>query len=568
MESVLVALLPTLMFTHAATAPFDVDQPATDTTAAIGRQELRARLLFYIGLGTLGGILLLCGVCCALYRKRGTLDIGPLSVRRSGIFWQDSFLCCAPPQVSPSESMVYTSVQTSDHPEGGVVANRGAIVKLSDVDLEAIPIEIPEAEKARLQRVRQMALLALFLCYIGSSTIVPVWKYKDVSCANGFFWEDHMPFAFVFFATKIAELLIYALDPTIQGEMTLVSFLTKFVPSFVGYADGYTDATSIAIASSCSGATAKNLSFWMLGTYIVGVVLFQWALVLCLALRDESHACLMKVMHMDALASCVTLPEDKKWIWVLVNFARTIGEDIPQCILQTLFILKVNKNRFMMLSVAMSLGSSLKALIDSVTRSLQAHGAEERLRQEQLGLKLVPAAATGNLALAQELLREGAKVQLMDYAASGGISPLMLAIAASDNAMVKLLRDAGAVMPDMTPQHTDIGAAFEARDMVDVVKLVAKGADIHQRLQRGQGIRNTSSGTTLHACCACHSAPGSYEVIVLLLRQRVDVTLGDAEGDTPLAHAKYYSADHLYALLETNGAEIAGPYYRRQSCDE
>ena len=42
--------------------------------------------------------------------------------------------------------------------------------------------------------------------------------------------------------------------------------------------------------------------------------------------QDPSQACLLKLLHMDMLASCVTLPAEKKWVWDLLAAVRTIGD--------------------------------------------------------------------------------------------------------------------------------------------------------------------------------------------------------------------------------------------------
>merc|ERR1719421_1823327 len=112
-------------------------------------------------------------------------------------------------------------------------------------------------------------------------------------------------------------------------------------------------------------------------TYVLGVVVGQWVVVAYLAFfRDPTHACFMKLIHMDALASCVSLPSDEaKTTWTVVNLARTFGEDIPQAIQQTLFLVYVKENYFMVLSVAVSLGSSMKAVYDAIVRSQAAMGA-------------------------------------------------------------------------------------------------------------------------------------------------------------------------------------------------
>jgi hypothetical protein len=129
----------------------------------------------------------------------------------------------------------------------------------------------------------------------------------------------------------------------------------------------------------------------MMYTYIFGVVILQWVVIAYLAYQDPSQACFMKVLHMDALAACVTLPEESKNTWNLLHLARTFGEDIPQALYQYLFVTKVKKNKFMILSICISLGSSCKALYDSCNRALEAAGAYERVKgldADELGTKL------------------------------------------------------------------------------------------------------------------------------------------------------------------------------------
>ena len=169
--------------------------------------------------------------------------------------------------------------------------------------------------------------------------------------------------------------------------------------------------------------------------------------------------------------------------------------------------------------------------------------------------------ASGSREEVSELLYKGVQLD-SDYQFTGGISPLMLAIAAKDREMELALVKAGHPEADMSTRHANLAEAFAATDLADVVRHIAAGADVNTRLHRGEGVRASSSGTPLHACCAIYPEPGAYEVTVLLLRRRADASLGDAEGDSPLAHAQYFKATELYALLEENGAKLAGPYYR------
>lgn len=188
-----------------------------------------------------------------------------------------------------------------------------------------------------------------------------------------------MQFLAVFMLTKLIELWFYATDETgtIAWEMTCFQFLQRFFPSFLGYLDGYSDATAVVIASTCHDSFAVQLSLWMCVTYIIGVVFLQWGVLLYLAIQDESQGCLMKLLHMDLLASCITLPPEHKETWKYLALARTFGEDLPQAFLQTLYLLKVKNNHFMILSVLMAVGSSLKAFYDASARRLAGSGVEE-----------------------------------------------------------------------------------------------------------------------------------------------------------------------------------------------
>eukprot|EP00933_Yihiella_yeosuensis_P014586 TRINITY_DN13019_c0_g2_i1.p1 TRINITY_DN13019_c0_g2~~TRINITY_DN13019_c0_g2_i1.p1 ORF type:complete len:538 (-),score=73.62 TRINITY_DN13019_c0_g2_i1:40-1653(-) len=248
---------------------------------------------------------------------------------------------------------------------------------------EAMAKERMLAEKNQgIHRIRGRVLSVLFLLYVSVSVGVPLLKRKSVSCSNGFFWEDHMYFLSVFFVTKLVEICLLAFDGSIVGDVSLWEFFLKFAPSMLGFADGYTDATAIAIAASCESDISHTLAVTMLTSYVAGVLLLQWVAIGIMACRDDTHICLMKLLHMDTVSSCMSLPPEQEWTWKGINFARTLGEDVPQAIQQTLFLIYVKKNPFMILSVLVSVASSTKALWDALYRSRLAKGAYEKLMAE------------------------------------------------------------------------------------------------------------------------------------------------------------------------------------------
>jgi hypothetical protein len=148
----------------------------------------------------------------------------------------------------------------------------------------------------------------------------------------------------------------------------------------------------------------------------------------------------------------------------------------------------------------------------------------------------------------------------------GSITPLMMALAVGNDELVQLMRDSGAAEPDMKPTTNSLAEALgrmsNNEDFAEIVRHLAAGADVNTELRRGEGIRATGRGRPLHACCALKSHEGAYETAQLLITLGADMSLGDQEGDTPLAHAKYFGATEIFALYERNGAMVGGPFYR------
>ncbi|CAE8724150.1 unnamed protein product [Polarella glacialis] len=200
--------------------------------------------------------------------------------------------------------------------------------------------------------------------------------------------------------------------------------------------------------------------------------------------------------------------------------------------------------------------------------------------QRAADCSLLLAAARGCQAQLSQALEDGAQASGLgggpdcEEASLGerqAPTPLMMALAlgekggpgAAGAACAALLRAAGAAEPDMEPRATSLGQAFTVGCLADVVRLLARRADPNTVLRRGEGLEATSGGSALHACCALQrTTPGALEVAQLLCKLRADLDSTDAEGDTPLAHARYFQSREMYSLLEAHGAKVAGPFYR------
>ncbi|CAK9014141.1 Gamma-aminobutyric acid receptor subunit theta [Durusdinium trenchii] len=145
----------------------------------------------------------------------------------------------------------------------------------------------------------------------------------------------------------------------------------------------------------------------------------------------------------------------------------------------------------------------------------------------------------------------------------GGLSPLLMALATGREELARDFRQIGAAEPDLVPKTPSLRAAVTQLNIADITRHLMAGADPDTQLQRGEGIRATESGTLLHACAANHKVPGIYEIAQLLIHKKANLDAGDSEGDTPLAHARYFNAPELFKLYSGSGASIAGPFYAR-----
>jgi hypothetical protein len=173
----------------------------------------------------------------------------------------------------------------------------------------------------RMQKWRSARFWALttsLFAYAAACIVLPRWRHGTVTCHQGFFWEMHMMFFSLFWVTKVVELIFYIYDPSVEGaDVDWVGFLMRFIPSFFSYCDGYFDSTSIQVAASCGEEypLAGNLSWIMLASYSIGVILIQWVVLAYWAVKDPSQACLAKLVHMDLLASSIQVPEDHQITW-------------------------------------------------------------------------------------------------------------------------------------------------------------------------------------------------------------------------------------------------------------
>mmetsp|Transcript_88021 Transcript_88021/g.156082 ORF Transcript_88021/g.156082 Transcript_88021/m.156082 type:complete len:671 (+) Transcript_88021:1-2013(+) len=230
------------------------------------------------------------------------------------------------------------------------------------------------SERSLLQQVKVPVSIMLFLGYIVMCAGMPLLAAGHASCNQGLPWEFHLPFFYFFILVKCWEVILLAFDTSMPGKIGLRWFLLKFCFSFLAFLDGYSDCMSIVIAHDCGSA----LWHWMALSFVIGVVLLQWVLMGFLSLLlDSSNTCFFKMLHMDALAECCAMKPTEAHaltIWKMVNVARFLFEDLPQSVLQVLFIVNVKKNYVMICSVVVGVITSAKAIVDAGRRAAAAVG--------------------------------------------------------------------------------------------------------------------------------------------------------------------------------------------------
>jgi len=253
----------------------------------------------------------------------------------------------------------------------------------SDADRRAGKAQVCSSS-CLLDAVKIPITMILFATYVALCVGIPVRYAETVSCDQGLPWEAHMYFFAFFLLLKIWELFLLAYDTTVVGQLTFLEFALKFGSSFLAILDGYADANAIVVAHQCGSPLWR----WMAIAFVVGVVLAQWVLLAAASMWfDSSKTCFFKMLHMDALAACTTMDTasdpNALLIWKLVNVCRFTLEDLPQSILQTLFVLQVKRNYVMIISIGLGIFTSAMAIHSASKRLALAAGTQIDLLRAQ-----------------------------------------------------------------------------------------------------------------------------------------------------------------------------------------
>jgi uncharacterized protein len=201
-------------------------------------------------------------------------------------------------------------------------------------------------------------------------------------------------------------------------------------------------------------------------------------------------------------------------------------------------------------------------------------GAMEAMAQSGADSALLTAAAHGDRAAVERLLREGASVDARD---GRGRTALLLATRGNHVVVARALIAAGADVNAKDAIHDSPFLYAGAEGRTEILKLtLAAGADLRSTNRYGgtalipachhghvetvkvllgtaidiDHINNLGWTALLEAVILGDGGPTYVEIVRLLLAARANVNIADREGVTPLAHARRRGYDAIARLLE------------------
>ncbi len=165
---------------------------------------------------------------------------------------------------------------------------------------------------------------------------------------------------------------------------------------------------------------------------------------------------------------------------------------------------------------------------------------------------LIRSVLDGDVEATRAELGAGADSNALD---PNGISALMLAAASGNVALVDLLLRSGAAVDRASAAsgRTALSFAAEAGHAAVTEALLAAGANVDHRGPADLGFEAVAPAISLAALA------GRAEVVALLMRRGADATAEDGRGMRPMHHAALGGRIDIARLLRKTGAEIDRP---------
>ncbi|MNY86244.1 Ankyrin repeats (3 copies) [compost metagenome] len=181
-----------------------------------------------------------------------------------------------------------------------------------------------------------------------------------------------------------------------------------------------------------------------------------------------------------------------------------------------------------------------------VVHALLAQGANKEARDGSGATALLIATHNNHVAAAKELIEAGADVNAKDRMQD---SPYLYAGARGHNEILKLTLAHGADLKSTNRYGgTALIPAAERGHVQTVRILIAAGVDVNH-------INNLHWTALMEAIVLSNGGPQHVEIVRQLVDAKADVHLADAQGVTPLQHARQRGYQQIEEILLRAGAQ-------------
>lgn len=182
----------------------------------------------------------------------------------------------------------------------------------------------------------------------------------------------------------------------------------------------------------------------------------------------------------------------------------------------------------------------------AVVHALLAQGANKEVRDGSGATALLIATHNNHVAVARVLIEAGANVNAKDRMQD---SPYLYAGARGHNEILKLTLAHGADLKSTNRYGgTALIPAAERGHVQTVRILIAAGVDVNH-------INNLHWTALMEAIVLSNGGPQHVEIVRQLVDAKADVHLADAQGVTPLQHARQRGYQQIEEILLRAGAQ-------------
>jgi len=224
------------------------------------------------------------------------------------------------------------------------------------------------------------------VCLFMPQVMLPVFAMltNRVNCVDGLDWELHVSFVIAMCINATLWGACFGSEDNCKDIKAIFVRAKRCGLYFSAVLDSYTDLTFAALAMSCG----SSLGNWALVDFVIGFVVLQQLGGGLLALQAKKEECEWWIVVVGLLCQYPVFDADDffeskkgcKGSAAAVAVLRTLGEDVPQVVLQLLFTLQVKKNPLVIFSIMQSLANTFASTAMAVKDYVDAGGSYTPLK--------------------------------------------------------------------------------------------------------------------------------------------------------------------------------------------